>query len=127
MVPLPKIKVAVIEDDALVLRAMERLLEANAFEALPFSSAEAFLTCGDMQSARCLIIDIHLAGISGIELRDRLVALGSPPPIIFMTGMDNSSTSKRAIDGGCVAYLTKPFRAGPLLDAIQRATASTSS
>jgi FixJ family two-component response regulator len=76
-----------------------------------------------VQTAACLLLDIHLGGISGIELQRRLAALGSKCPVIFMTANDDAATRKAAAGAGCVAYLPKPFAPEVLLDAIRRAAA----
>jgi FixJ family two-component response regulator len=74
-----------------------------------------------VQTATCLLLDIHLGGISGIELQRRLVAAGSTCPIIFMTAIDDDNTRKEAMDMGCIAYLQKPFSSHLLLNAISKA------
>ena len=114
--------VAVIDDEPTMLKAIERLLNAHGFVTRVFVSAEAFLD-GDAQTeASCLILDIHLGGMSGIDLRHRLTESGSPLPIIFMTAVDDEATRREAMDAGCVAYLRKPFPAKLLIGAIDKAT-----
>jgi FixJ family two-component response regulator len=73
------------------------------------------------RGARCLLLDIHLGGISGIELQRRLAASGSKCPVIFMTALDDEATRNEAIEAGCIAYLRKPFASQVLLDALSRA------
>ena len=73
--------------------------------------------------ATCLLLDIHLGGISGIELQRRLAAAGSKCPVIFMTAVDDETTRKEAMTTGCIAYLRKPFEPQLLLDAIGKAAA----
>lgn len=68
--------------------------------------------------AACLLVDIRLAGISGIDLKRRLASSGSSMPVIFMTGIDNEAVRQEALDLGCVAFLKKPFLAKLLIDAI---------
>ena len=87
------------------------------------NSAEALLNQNNIQTATCLLLDIHLGGISGIELQRKLAATGSTCPIIFMTAIDDDNTRKAAMDMGCVAYLRKPFSPHLLLDAITKAAA----
>jgi FixJ family two-component response regulator len=113
--------VAVIDDEPTMLKAIERLLNAHGFATRVFVSAEAFLD-GDAQTeASCLILDIHLGGMSGIDLRHRLTESGSPLPIIFMTAVDDEATRREAMDAGCIAYLRKPFPAKMLIGAIDKA------
>jgi FixJ family two-component response regulator len=71
----------------------------------------------------CLLLDIHLGGISGIELQHRLAASGSKCPVIFMTASDDEATLNEAVNAGCIAYLRKPFARHVLLDAIAKAAA----
>jgi FixJ family two-component response regulator len=113
--------VSVIDDDPAMLKAIERLLSAKGFDVEVFASAEAFLA-GTASKATCLVLDIHLDGISGIELRRRLTASGSRLPVIFITALDDEASHKEAIEAGCVAYLRKPFLAHLLMGAIDKAT-----
>jgi FixJ family two-component response regulator len=100
-----------------------RLLAHNGIESRTFASAEALLESGSARTATCLLLDIHLGGISGIELQRRLAALGSKCPVIFMTGNDDEATRNEGVDAGCIAYLRKPFARHVLLDAIGKAVA----
>jgi FixJ family two-component response regulator len=112
--------VVVVDDDPGMLKALHRLLAAKGFETLTYPSAEAFLASGAGHGAICLVLDIHLSGISGIELRRRLTVKGSIVPVIFMTAFDDEATHREALDAGCVAYLHKPFQADLLFNAIDR-------
>ena len=85
---------------------------------LTFASAELFLDDMASSEADCLILDIHLGGISGFDLKRQLTASGSNLPVIFMTAVDTEITRQEAFDVGCVAYLKKPFLAKLLIDAI---------
>jgi FixJ family two-component response regulator len=113
--------VIVVDDNAGFLKGVTRLLAYNGIESRTFASAEALLDSGNAQTATCLLLDIHLGGISGIELQRRLAASGSKCPVIFMTGNDNDATRNEAMDAGCIAYLRKPFAGHVLLDAIGKA------
>jgi FixJ family two-component response regulator len=115
--------VIVVDDNAGFLKSVARLLAHNGIESWTFASAEALLDSGSAQTATCLLLDIHLGGISGIELRRRLAASGSKCPVIFMTGNDNDATRNEAMDAGCIAYLRKPFAYPVLLNAISKAVA----
>ena len=115
--------VIVVDDDASLLRSVERLLAHNGILSRTFASAEALLESDGAQTATCLLVDIHLGGISGIELHRRLAASGSKRPVIFMTASDDEAIRDEALDAGCVAYLQKPFARQDLLDAISKAVA----
>ena len=121
MLAPPKV-VAVIDDDADILKATGRLLKAHGFRPESFASAEAFLARNSAHELACLIVDIHLGGISGIELQRRLKASGTRLPIIFITAIEDDATRRAAMAAGCVAYLRKPFAARLLIDAIDNAT-----
>ena len=114
--------VIVVDDNPAFLKSVARLLTVHGLTARTFSSAEA-LDQSEVQTATCLLLDIHLGGISGIELQRRLTAAGSTCPVIFMTAIDDDVTRKEAMDIGCIAYLRKPFAPQLLLDAIGKAAA----
>ena len=113
--------VVLVDDDKAMLRSLERLLNASGFDTEVFSSAEAFLARNSAREAACLVLDIHLGGMSGIELRRRLAASGSAVPVVFMTAFDDESTHDKAMEAGCVACLHKPFPARMLIGAIETA------
>jgi FixJ family two-component response regulator len=113
--------VIVVDDNSGFLKSVARLLTVHGFAVRTFTSAEALLDKSDLQTATCLLLDIHLGGISGIELQRRLAASGSKCPVIFMTANDDDATRKEATDAGCIAYLKKPFAPQLLLDAIRKA------
>jgi FixJ family two-component response regulator len=112
--------IAVVEDNPSMLQGLNRLLSAHGFRVRPFASAEAFLATYVECEADCLLLDIQLGGISGIDLQRRLISLGSELPVIIMTAVDNEVTRQEAFDAGCVAYLKKPFLSKLLIDAIGR-------
>lgn len=87
-----------------------------------YASAEAFLaTMGELETRRgCIVLDIHLEGMSGIELATRLARTGNTLPIIFMTGKDSDTERLAGFQPNCAAYLTKPFAAALLLDTIDQ-------
>ena len=113
--------IAVVEDDANMMKGIERLLDAHGFGIEAYRSAEAYLDSVAASKATCLVVDIHLGGMSGIELRRRLTASGSKLAVIFMTAVDSDETQREAMAAGCLAYLRKPFPAKSLIDAIGRA------
>ena len=110
--------IVIVEDDAGMSKAMERLLRAAGFHPMSFTSAEELLKTEAANSAACLVLDIHLPGLSGLELGRRLVTSGRPKPVIFITGQDEVSLRDEAKRLGC-AYFRKPFEGKKLLDAIR--------
>jgi len=117
------ITVAVVDDDPSMLKGVERLLNAHGFGTAVFTSAEDFLDRGDRCAVHCLVLDVNLGGMSGIELRRELQASGSALPVVFVTGVDDEATRATALREGCTAFLRKPFPANLLIEAIERATA----
>jgi FixJ family two-component response regulator len=115
--------VAVVEDDPGMLRSIERLLKAYKYQTAVFTSAEAFLEDTAATAAACLVLDIHLSGMSGIDLRRKLTASGAGLPVIFISAVDDESVHEEALATGCVAYLCKPFLAHLLISAINKAVA----
>ena len=113
--------VAIVEDDSSVMKVLQRLLTAHGLITETYTSAEKFLERGAESQANCLILDINLGGISGLDLRRRLAAAGSRLPVIFMTAGDSEKVQREAVALGCIAYLHKPFPAGHLIDAIAQA------
>jgi FixJ family two-component response regulator len=113
--------VAVVDDDPSMLKAAADLLDARGFSVSLSTSAEEFLDSGEAEHVDCLLLDIHLGGLSGIELRQRLSALHPTLPVIFMTALDDDIVRQQALGVGCVACLRKPFPARQLIDALDRA------
>jgi FixJ family two-component response regulator len=110
--------IAVIDDNSSMLQGLNRLLSAHGFLVETFASAELFLNDFAHCEAQFLLLDIHLGGISGIELQRHLITSGRNLPVIFMTALDTDDTRDQAFKVGCVAYLRKPFLAKLLIDAI---------
>lgn len=110
--------VVVIEDDDSMRRSIGRLLSAYGVGARLFTSAEDFLATQASQEVHCLVVDIGLGGLSGIELRRQMAASGVDVPTIFITARDDAATMARATEVGCVACLRKPFSGRDLIDAI---------
>jgi FixJ family two-component response regulator len=120
---LPKSNVVVVvDDDPAMLQSITRLLGQFGFASLLFPSAEAFANHSDFKEALCVLLDIDLGDVSGIELRLRLKAAGSSVPVIYMTGNDSASVRTAALQSGCLAYLTKPFSARSLIEPLERAS-----
>ncbi len=117
--------IAVVEDDFGMREALTRMLKAAGYEARAYGSAEAFLECGSFADLRCLVLDIHLPGASGIDLQRRLEEDGQDRPVIFITAHDTARLRREAEELGAVAFLAKPFEGRQLLDAVGEALSST--
>ncbi len=113
--------VGVVDDEPGVLTGLKRILNASGLRVELFLSAEDLLARGSFGDFTCLIIDINLGGMSGIELRRRLAAVGSDAPVIFITARHDEATRREAMAAGCAAYLGKPFPGHVLIDAIASA------
>ena len=116
-----KIYVAVVDDDDSFARAIGRLLRASGFEVQTYSSAEAFLASKSLPPPECLVLDVQLGGMSGVELQRRLRELGNLTPIIFVTAHDAPAVREEATQAGCIAYLRKPVGRQALLEAVEKA------
>jgi FixJ family two-component response regulator len=115
--------VAVVDDDPGMRKAMATLLSALGYCTELFSSGKAFLDAAAASEATCLVVDIQLGDISGLEMARQLVASGCEFPIIFVTACDDEMIHSQAMKFGCVAYLRKPFSADLLVEAIVKAIA----
>jgi FixJ family two-component response regulator len=111
--------VLVVDDDSSMLRAVERLLTVRGYDVETFDSADRFMASDHLSAAACLVLDINLNGVSGIELKRQLTRAGGAPPTIFITAQQDDATRQAASDAGCAAYLTKPFASQELVDAIE--------
>jgi FixJ family two-component response regulator len=114
-------RILVVEDDRAMREALTRILSVAGFCASGFPSAEALLESGLASGAACLVLDIHLPGISGFELHRRLMNRGFSAPVIFITGVDDEATREKAAKAGADAYLAKPFPGRQLIDAVTAA------
>lgn len=115
--------VFVVDDDASVRAGTRSLLASMGFEVQTFESASEFLGSKRPEVPSCLVLDVRLPGLSGLDLQRELVASGTSIPIIFITGHGDVPMSVEAMKGGAVEFLTKPFRDQQLLDAVQHAIA----
>ena len=119
--------IAVIDDDASVRRALRRLLQSAGFTVETFATASEFLDADYWAQTACLVLDIHLPGMSGFELAEYLAVSGVPIPIVFITALDDVSTRERVNRAGAVGYLRKPFDQDTLIEAISRAIGQNAS
>jgi FixJ family two-component response regulator len=109
-------KIVIVEDDPAMGEALQRLLSAAGFVVSRFVSAEELLDSRAAQDAACLVVDVHLPGISGFELSRRLARAGSGARFIFITAHDDEQTRDEAIHAGAEAYFTKPFPGRQLIE-----------
>jgi two-component system, LuxR family, response regulator FixJ len=113
--------VYIVDDDPDVLKAVSRQLRSNGWRVEPFESAEAFLENRERQDMACLVLDVSLPGLDGIELQRQLLKTREAIPIVFLTGHGDIPMSVRAIQAGASNFLTKPVTAADLCAAIRRA------
>ena len=118
--------IAIVDDDAAVRGSLEGLLGAFGYRTELYVSAEEFIHAAITTEASCLIVDIQLGDVSGIELGRQLSATGFTIPIIFMTASWDEMHRRQATHFGCVEYLNKPFPADQLITAITKAIGGTS-
>jgi FixJ family two-component response regulator len=112
---------SVVDDDASVRAALGRLIKSFGFAVEIFGSGEEFLLLGSLRITSCLVLDVQMPGMSGLQLQRHLVAEGYRIPIIFITAFPNEKTRARALEAGAVDFLTKPFGEEALLSGIRTA------
>ena len=110
--------VFVVDDDAFVREALETMIQVAGWRASTFASADAFLACPPATGPNCLVLDVNLPGLSGLDLQTFLAGDRGDMPIIFMTGFGDIPMSVRAMKAGAAEFLTKPFSEQVMLDAI---------
>jgi FixJ family two-component response regulator len=113
--------VFVVDDDRSVRDSLRRLITSLGMAVEVFPTAQAFLSAPRGEAPACLILDVRLPGLSGLDLQQELARAEATPPIIFLTGHGDIPMSVRAMKAGAVEFLTKPFREQDLLDAIRQA------
>ena len=116
--------IAIVDDDESVQRALQDLMESFGFTARGFGSAEEFLQSGQQHDTACLIADIRMPGMSGLELQTKLNAEHSKMPIIFITARGDAKLRMQAMCAGAVEFLTKPFDEEALLETVRAALAT---
>jgi FixJ family two-component response regulator len=119
--PKPEAIVFVVDDDPSVREGLEHLLHAARWEVETFASAQEFLDHRKENIPSCLVLDVHLPGLSGLDLQKRIAEANREIPIVFITGHGDVPTSVRAMKAGAVEFLVKPFSDQDLLDAIRQA------
>jgi FixJ family two-component response regulator len=118
-----RLLVAIVDDDESHRRATESLLRAEGYSTAVFGDAESFLSSANRASANCLVTDMRMPGMSGLELYRALVATGARIPTVLITAYTNDATRLQALDAGIACFLGKPFAAEDLLECIREALA----
>lgn len=113
--------VYIVDDDESVCRSIERLLRSEDYQVKAFTSAEDFLELECYERPGCLILDVTMPGMSGLEVQEKLVSLDVSMPIIFITGNASIPMSVRAMKGGAINFIEKPFDQGELIDELEKA------
>jgi FixJ family two-component response regulator len=117
-VPKRKPLISIVDDDESVREATSGLMKALGYTAEAFSCAEDFLQSRQLQRTSCLIADVNMPGMSGLDLHRRLTASGKPIPTILITAYPDEGARESALDAGVICYLSKPFDEGDLLSCI---------
>lgn len=116
--------IAIVDDDAGVRRALRRLLISLDYQPTVFESGEAFLDSLGAERPRCVLMDLHLPGLKGLDVLDRMRVAGVSLPVIVITGLDQPGMRERCLTAGAATYLTKPLDRTALGSAIETATAN---
>jgi FixJ family two-component response regulator len=119
--------VSIVDDDVSMREALSGLLRTIGLDAEAFASAEEFLASGRISVTACLLLDMRMPGLSGLQLQERLLASGSRVPIIFISAHSDEVTRTRALEAGAIEFLQKPFSDDAVLEAIARAVPPTTS
>jgi len=117
--------IAIVDDDPDLCVALELLISSWGFQTEIYGSGEEFINAAKTTKSKCLLVDIQLGDITGLELGRQLSAMGFAFPIIFMTGSHEEAFQQRAFDFGCVAFLYKPFPSDQLFESIMKATSAS--
>lgn len=115
------ILITIVDDDGLVRLTTTKLLESHGFVVEAFGSAEHFLENGSLKDTACLLLDVHMPGMSGLDLQFHLALATHHIPIVFVTGMVDNAIREQAFQAGAVAFLHKPLLERNLLEAIRSA------
>jgi FixJ family two-component response regulator len=118
--------ISIVDDDALARDGIRELVESLGYNAVTFASAEHFLQSGVIAHTTCMIVDLQMPGLNGVELQEALRAKGYRTPVIVITAFPNETHRKRALDGGAVDFLSKPFDEASLIRCLTAAIKSPS-
>ncbi len=113
--------ISIVDDDDFFRNSLDNLIRSVGFRVQGFSSAEAFLNSDQVRDTACLILDVRMPGMSGLELQRQIVAANWRIPIIFVTSYADGDEKVQALEAGAVDYLYKPFREEDLINAIDAA------
>ena len=113
--------ICIVDDDPSVRRALARLVRSCGLPVETFASADEYLDAAHADGVACVVLDVHLGHVSGLDLRERIVAQPVHPPVILMTAHDDVQTRERIAKCGAPGYLRKPFESYALLEAIGQA------
>ena len=113
--------ISVIDDDPSVRTATARLLRAMGFSVYAFASAQEFLSSPQLRETWCVIADVQMPGMTGVELQDYLIAHDHGMPVIFITAFPHDRVRERAINAGAICFLSKPFDEARLLQCVEQA------
>jgi FixJ family two-component response regulator len=116
-----KLRVFVIDDDPLALRTIERVLRSNGFTVEVFTSPESFLARGSYDGPACVLLDLTMPGLNGLDVQEAMAKRGISHPIIFFTGQEDVPSTSRAMRDGALDFLVKPLDEPQLVEAIERA------
>jgi FixJ family two-component response regulator len=114
--------VAIVDDDPGVRKALQRLLRAHGLDAVVHESGMKFLESPELHEVECLILDMHMPGVSGVEVLEEVKVAATKLPVVLMTGRYEVDFAQRSLDAGASAFLRKPFEEDELLRAIEIAT-----
>lgn len=111
--------ISVVDDDQSILDSTRQLLRSAGYKVSTFASARAFLDSGSVESSECVILDVKMPGMDGLDLQRQLIDSGARIPVVFISAHDDARTRERAIRAGALDFLKKPFDAGALLTRIE--------
>lgn len=113
--------ISIVDDDESVREATKGLVRSLGYTAVTFGSAEEFLSSERIPETSCIIADVQMPGVSGVEMQDRLIAEGHRLPVIFITAFPEDRIRERALEAGAIGYLSKPFNEEHLIGCLDKA------
>jgi FixJ family two-component response regulator len=116
--------ISIVDDDKSIRDAARSLIRSLGYSAVTFASAEEFLESGRLRETACLITDVQMPGMSGVDLHNHLIAKGDPTPVIFVTAFPEESLRDRVLSAGAIGFLSKPFSEESLIACLGKALAT---
>lgn len=113
--------ISIIDDDESIRKGLGRLFRSVGFDVNSFASAEEFLNSGDLQRSSCLILDLRMPGMDGLELQSRLVSSNCQVPIVFLTAHNDEQSREQALQAGAIDFVQKPFNEASLIRDVNKA------